>query len=137
MHDGENCPPQILLSKNREGPAVTCMNKYIGTCHRSILKKKEFMRLLSSSRLLPHACGASGLARHFPRWPFTVTSFPVLCWQQAPITCMSSFRAAPALSSFVRMKVSSQSCTTCFDNAGLLSWLCSISTQSNEDWYYI
>ena len=39
MPEGENCPPQILLSKNCEGPAVT---------------------LLSFSSLLPHACGVSG-----------------------------------------------------------------------------
>ena len=85
---------------------------------------------------MPVLCQAQRLACRFPRWPFAVTSFPALRWQQAPITCMSSFRAAPALSSFVRMKVSSQSCTTWFVNAGLLPRLCSISMQNNEDRYY-
>lgn len=71
-------------------------------------------------------------ACYFPCWPFTVTSFSTPCWQQSPITCMSSFRAA-----FVRMKVLSQSCATRFDNTGLVSWLCSISMQNNGDFYYI
>lgn len=83
------------------------------------LKGEGLCVLLSFPTWLPHACGAQAwqLPQPFPGWSCTVTSVPTLCWQQAPFPCL---RAAPALSSFVRMKGSSQSCTVCFDNRAAL-----------------
>lgn len=83
------------------------------------VKRKGFVCSASFSTWLPHARGAWAwqLPPPFPGWPCTVTSVPTLCWQQAPFSCL---RAAPALSSFVRMKGSSQSCTVCFDNRAAL-----------------
>lgn len=83
------------------------------------LKGEGLCVLLSFSTWLPHACGAQAWQQPqpFPGWSCTMTSVPILCWQQAPFSCL---RAAPALSSFVRMKGSSQSCTVCFDNRAAL-----------------
>jgi len=66
MPEGENCPPQMPLSKNRKGPAVIRMNKYIHICHCSTLEKKEFTCFLSFPSLLSHACAVSGTAAGMP-----------------------------------------------------------------------
>lgn len=133
MPVGEKHPPHILPSKNCESLAVTCVNKYTSTCCCSALK--EFTCLLSFSSLLPQACGAPGMLAGMPFLMLALycNFFPHTCASSRLPLCA---RAAPALSSFVRMKVSSLSCTTCFDSAGLLSRLCFISMQNNEDWCY-
>lgn len=105
MPNEENCPPQILLPKNREGTAVTCMNKYISTRHCSTLEKKEFMCLLSFSILLP-PCGAfsmlalycnpfshSGLAagsHYVPKQLQSSSSPELLCQDESPLSELHS-----------------------------------------------
>lgn len=138
MPEGENCSPQIRLPKKSEGPSVTCMKSIIMS-HWSTFEKKEFMRLVSFFSLFSHACGTSSMlaGTPFPTLVLYYNLFPHTVLATGSHYMLEQFQSSSSPSFVVRMKVSSQSCMTCFDNTGLLSWPCSISMQNNEDCYYI